>query len=208
METAEPFEHRHHAIRQAGKVVFLELGYAAATMDTIAAEAGISKQTVYNHFQSKEGLFKALVEDLTVTLMGPLVVRDPTRSSPEQVLQTLGRDLLTMMLRPSSLSLYRLIVAESARFPELGEAIYAVGTGRMLSMLADYLAQETEIGRLSIQDPDVAAEQFIGLLSGRCQLRALLGVHQPLVEEGPDRRAEIAVTAFLAIYRPVLAPDC
>src|SRR3546814_4184076 len=73
------------------------------------------------------------------------------------------------MLRPSALALYRLIVAESARFPELGGAIYAVGAGRMLGLLADYLAWESRNGRLSVADPELAAEQFVGMLTGRMQ---------------------------------------
>src|SRR3546814_5886860 len=72
---------KHRAIQQAGTEIFLELGYEAATMDHIAAKAGVSKQTVYNHFQSKDGLFKATIADLTSALMAPLVVCDlPSRS--------------------------------------------------------------------------------------------------------------------------------
>src|SRR3546814_3446210 len=66
-------EHKHRSIQQAGTDIFLQRGYGAATMDMIAAEAGVSKQTVYNHFQSKEGLFKAAIGELTTALMAPLV---------------------------------------------------------------------------------------------------------------------------------------
>jgi AcrR family transcriptional regulator len=195
-------EHKHRAILHAGTAIFLQFGYGSATMDQIAAEAGVSKQTVYNHFQSKEALFKAIVGELTVALMAPVVVRDAARSTPEQVLRVLGRDFLALMLHPSSLALYRLIVAESARFPELGGPIYAVGAGHMLGMLADYLAWETRNGRLSVADPAVAAELFIGMLTGRLQLRALLGV-DPGQEEGDlARRAENAVSCFLVLYAP------
>lgn len=198
--TAAPSGQKHGAIQRAGTEVFLRLGYGAATMDLVAAEAGVSKQTVYNHFHSKEGLFKAIIEELTTALMAPLVLRDTAGSTPDRVLRSLGRDFLGMMLRPSSLALYRLIVAESARFPELGEAIYEVGTGCLLSMLADYLAWEARNGRLSVADPALAAEQFVGLLSGRLQLRALLGVGATLGEAELQRRADHAVSCFLALY--------
>jgi AcrR family transcriptional regulator len=195
-------EDKHRAIHQAGTAVFLRSGYASATMDLIAAEAGVSKQTVYNHFHSKEGLFKAIVEDLTSTLMAPLVVRDAAKSTPDRVLRSLARDFLSLMLRPSSLALYRLIVAESARFPELGGAIYAVGTGRLLAMLADYLAWETRNGRLSVAEPALAAEQLVGMLTGRIQLRALLGVRPAPDDADLGRRAEHAVSCFLLLYAP------
>jgi len=193
---------KHQAIQRAGTDVFLRLGYGAASMDLIASEAGVSKQTVYNHFHSKDALFKAIVEDLTATLMAPLVLRDAAASSPDRLLRAFGRDFLTLMLRPSSLALYRLIVAESARFPELGGAIYAVGAGRLIAMLADYLAWETRNGRLDVADPDLAAEAFIGALTGRLQLRALLGVRNRPDEAELQRRIDHAVSGFLALYDP------
>jgi AcrR family transcriptional regulator len=195
-------ERKHEAIQQAGTNVFMLHGYASATMAMIAAEAGVSKQTVYNHFESKEGLFKAIIEELTAKLMAPLVVREATLSTPEQILLALARDFFALMLRPSSLALYRLIVSESARFPELGEEIYAVGAGRMLAMLSDYLRRETRAGRLSVPEPELAAENFIGMLTGRVQLRALLGVSPRPDETDLGRRAEHAVKCFLAIHAP------
>lgn len=171
-------------------------------MGLIATKAGVSKQTVYNHFQSKDGLFKATVEDLTSGLMAPLVLRDPARSTPEQLLGSLARDFLTLMLRPSSLALYRLLMAQTARFPEFGPEVYAVGTGRMLETLADYLAWETENGRLDVPEPGLAAEQFVGMLTGRLQLRALLGVTPAPPEAELRRRADHAAASFLALYAP------
>src|SRR3546814_20773878 len=84
-------EHKHRSIQQAGTDIFLQRGYGAATMDMIAAEAGVSKQTVYNHFQSKEGLFKAAIGELTSALLAPLVVRDAAKSTPEQEQPRPGR---------------------------------------------------------------------------------------------------------------------
>lgn len=193
---------KHRAVQRAGTRVFLERGYSAATMDLIATEAGVSKQTVYNHFRSKEVLFKAIVDDLTTQLTSRLADPPDTDAGPEEVLTALGRELLAMMLRPTSLSLYRLIVAESARFPEFGTAIYSVGAGRMIEMLADYLVRETGKGALSVSEPELAAEQFVGMLTGRLQLRALLGVETLPDERELERRADYAVRCFLAQHAP------
>lgn len=182
--------------------VFLRLGYGSASMDLIAAEAGVSKQTIYNHFHSKDELFKAIITDMTATLVTPLAVRDAAASSPERLLRSLGRDLLAMMLKPASLALYRLIVSESARFPELGGEIYGLGAGRLIALLADYLSWETRNGRLAVAEPERAAEQFIGMLSGRVQLRALLGVAETLGKTELDSRVDEAVTSFLTLYAP------
>ncbi len=182
--------------------VFLRLGYGSASMDLIATEARVSKQTIYNHFHSKDELFKAIITDMTATLITPLTVRDPASSGPERQLRSLAREFFTLMLKPSSLALYRLIVAESARLPELGGDISAAGAGRLLALLADYLSWETKNGRLAIADPERAAEQFIGMLSGRVQLRALLGVCETLSKAELDSRVDDAVSSFLILYAP------
>ena len=59
----------------------------------------------------------------------------------------------------------------------MGGEIYGLGAGRLIALLADYLSWETRNGRLAVAEPERAAEQFIGMLSGRVQLRALLGTH-------------------------------
>src|SRR3546814_20427944 len=82
-------EYKHRAIQQAGTEIFLELGYDAATMAHIAAKAGVSKQPVYNHFQSKDGLFKATIADLPSALMAPLVALHLPRSTPQRTLPSL-----------------------------------------------------------------------------------------------------------------------
>ncbi len=195
-------ERKHRAIQEAGKSVFLRLGYEFASMDLIAAEAKVSKQTIYNHFHSKDELFKAIITDMTMTLIGPLSVRDAAKSSPGQLLRALGRQFLALMLEPSSLALYRLIVAELTRFPELGGELYGAGAGRLISLLADYLAWETENGRLAVAEPARAAEQFIGMVTGRVQLRALLGVAARMSDEEIARRVDHAVSGFLVLYAP------
>jgi len=195
-------ERKHRAIQEAGKSVFLRLGYGSASMDLIAAEAKVSKQTIYNHFHSKDELFKAIITDTTAELLAPLSVRDAAKSSPDRLLRALGRQFLAVMLEPSSLALYRLIVAESIRFPELGGELYAAGAGRLIGMLADYLAWETKNRRLAVAEPERAAEQFIGMLTGRVQLRALLGVHAGPGKADLDGRVDYAVSSFLSLHAP------
>lgn len=193
---------KRRAIRDAGTSVFLRLGFEQASMDLIAAEAGVAKQTIYNHFHSKDDLFKAIIMDMTTALMAPLDIEEAAKVTPEQLLRSFGRDFLKLMLEPSSLALYRLIVAESGRFPELGVELYRVGAGRLIEILANYFAWETSKGRLAVAEPNSAAELFIGMLSGRAQLRALLGVNGGSGDEELDSRAERAVKSFLTLYGP------
>ncbi len=195
-------ERKRRAIQDAGTAVFLRRGYESASMDTIAAEANVSKQTISNHFHSKDELFRAIITDMIRTLVGPLSMAQTAHSPPERQLRSFARDLLKHMLQPSSLALYRLIVAESARFPELGASIYGAGAGQLIRILADHLEAESRRGRLSVDHPERAAELFIGMLSGRVQLRALLGVHEPPGDTELDARVEHCVSSFLSLYPP------
>ncbi|MGH6945659.1 MAG: TetR/AcrR family transcriptional regulator, partial [Geminicoccaceae bacterium] len=163
---------KHDAILDAAKRVFLREGYSAS-MDLVAAEAGVSKQTVYNHFGSKEGLFRAIVDHLSSELLEMLFERDGARADPAATLETIARRFLKLLLTPSSLALHRMLVAEAPRFPDLAREIY-VGPARAASELARYLAEESRKGTLAVADPALAAEQFFGALCGNLHLRVLL----------------------------------
>lgn len=92
-------------------------------MDLVAAEAGVSKQTVYNHFGSKEELFRAIVEHVSGGLLEVLAGRDSARADPAAILEAIVRRFLNLLLTPSYLALHRMLVAEAPRFPDLAREI-------------------------------------------------------------------------------------
>src|SRR6185312_6589572 len=105
------------AILEGARAVFMREGFAQGSMDAVAAEAGVSKQTIYRHFRSKEALVEALVE----AMCAPEVVRPPTRSlSTGQRLRELLLTFAAGVASPDSVRLYRAIVAEADRMPGLG----------------------------------------------------------------------------------------
>lgn len=186
----------------AGAAVFLERGYEAASMDLIASEAKVAKQTIYNHFHSKDELFKEIISDMTTALVVPLSISQAAASTPRQLLQSFSYDFLKLMLKPSSLAMYRLIVAESVRVPELGSALYKSGAGRLLEKLSGYLAWETKRGRLAVDDPDSAAEMLIGMLTGRLRFRVLLGDIGVPSDAELKKRVTAVVFCFLSLFAP------
>src|SRR3546814_19885965 len=105
-------EQKRAAILTAAVDVFLRGGYEAAGMDAIAPEAGVAKQTIYNHFGSKDGLFRAIVSGLTDELLSFL----PQRGAPREVLRVLVMKFMSGMFRPSPLALQRLLVATDHPF--------------------------------------------------------------------------------------------
>ncbi|NET38397.1 MAG: TetR/AcrR family transcriptional regulator [Cyanothece sp. SIO1E1] len=142
--------------------VFLEGGYAGTSMDRVAAKAGVSKHTIYNHFQNKDGLFVALIERLTLRHFQlefgcQLPVADP----PEQVLQRLAYMMLGRMDDPEYIAFIRLMMAESGRFPHLAQLYVQQVIQRGNKILSEYFQAHPE---LKIADPRATAHIFFGSL--------------------------------------------
>jgi TetR/AcrR family transcriptional regulator, mexJK operon transcriptional repressor len=190
---------KHDAILDAAKRVFLREGYSAS-MDMVSAEAGVSKQTVYNHFASKEALFRAIVDDLASELLDVLVERVSMRADPACTLEALARRFLKLLLMPSSIALHRMLVAEAPRFSDLAREIYLGGPARTVDELAGYLEEQSRRGMLAVEDPPLAAEQFFGALRGNLQVRALLNPGDIPTEAEIERALRHAVGGFLRAH--------
>jgi TetR/AcrR family transcriptional regulator, mexJK operon transcriptional repressor len=191
---------KHDAILGAARRVFLREGYSAS-MDLVATEAGVSKQTVYNHFGSKDGLFRAIVDHASGELLDVLVEGDAP-ADPAPTLETIARRFLEMLLTPSHIALHRTLVGEAPRFPDLAREIYLGGPARAASELALYLGHETRKGTLAVADPALAAEQFFGALCGHLHLRALLIPQDPPSKAEIERAIGHAVRGFLRAHAP------
>jgi TetR/AcrR family transcriptional repressor of mexJK operon len=164
----------------------------------IAAEAGVARQTIYNQFESKEALFRAIFSALADDAMTPLAVATRKGAPVRAALLRLARRSVARALRPSRLALHRLVVAEAARFPELGRTVYDAGAARIAAQLADFLRRQTELGHLDVPNPEAAAEQFFSMVTAYQQFRALMNVDTPQREI--DARVEEAVDTFLRAF--------
>jgi TetR/AcrR family transcriptional repressor of mexJK operon len=186
------------AIVKTAAELFVRRGYAGTSMDLIAAEAGVARQTIYNQFASKEVLFRAMFSAYADEAMLPLAVAARGGTSVRTVLLELARTHVERVLSPEKLALHRLVVAEAAHFPELGRIIYDAGASRVAAQLADFLREQTGLGHLDVPNPEAAAEQFFGMVSAFQQFRALMGVEVPAREI--DARTEAAVDTFLRAF--------
>jgi TetR/AcrR family transcriptional repressor of mexJK operon len=192
---------KHDAITRAASEMFLAEGFDRASLDQIAQRAGVSKQTIYSHFADKQALFLAICNELTEKLTIPLRQPPSTTGDLRTILTRLGEDALAMMLHPASLDLHRLIVGASARFPELGQAAYEAGAGRMITELSTLLEQRSRSGdglsrELTPGEAATLAEQFIGMLRGFHQVRGLLGI-APVAEA--ERKTYVAACVDLLL---------
>ena len=163
-------------ILAAAKRSFLEGGFGAVSMDTIAREAGVSKATVYAHFAGKEELFGAVIGRECERYFAGFSSDelDPTEVCGS--LTTLARRFLELLLSPDALALHRLILGEVSRFPALGDVFWHAGPERNLAQIEDFMRAAAAAGSLDIAEPRLAAEQFVGMVRGETQLRHLLRI--------------------------------
>jgi TetR/AcrR family transcriptional repressor of mexJK operon len=198
----KPDQAKREAIIAAARRLFLAQGYGVS-VDSIAHEAGVSKQTVYKAFPGKVDLFTEIASRISEGIVAPLDETRAAAAPPAVVLSDFARHLFEVVYTESSIGLHRVLVAERAQFADLAAAFYRVGPGAMRLRLAQYIARETERGRLYAADPEMAAEHFLGMLSGHRYLRRLLGLEEHPTPESLDRRIKAAVEAFLRAYAPM-----
>jgi len=179
----------------AASEAFFASGYRAS-MEDIAARAGVAKQTLYNHFASKEALFGEVVRASTQRI---LVSLDDDIGDLRTTLIRFASAFRAVVLGARCIAMYRTLIAESTRFPLLARAVYSVGPGLAIRQLAALLDKAMQAGQLRRDAPDFAAEMLLGMLSGAERTRYLLGIEQTL-PEGDEAKAERIVDCFLRAY--------
>lgn len=193
---------KRQALELAAARIFLRDGYAGASVDVIAREAGVSKATLYSHFRSKEELFGAIICQQCGQFVVEAQTSEAAGAGPEQILRRLGERFLENILSPKVVALFRVVAGEAYRFPALGQTIYDSGPGPARLALAAYLRDLTKKGRLAVKHPDIAADQFFGSLLGGIHFRQLLEIEAPPSKRIIETWVDTAVTAFLAAYTP------
>ncbi|WP_433327810.1 TetR/AcrR family transcriptional regulator [Spirillospora sp. CA-294931] len=197
---------KREAIVLAAREVFLREGFARASVDAIAATAGVSKRTVYNHYADKERLFLSVIEETVAPVIAGFVqiaerhLGDVT--DLEADLNAFGRDWVRLtVVFPEHPALLRLVIAEATHFPSLVEAWRGAGSARGGRVLAEHLRRIGDRGLLAIPDADEAARHLTALVCNPPQSRSFFGT-RPLADAEIDDLVGSAIRAFLRIYRP------
>lgn len=186
---------RHRVLRDAAEAVFLRDGYAAATMDEVARRAGMSKRTLYQVFSSKAALFEAVLEDYRA----PMHIDVAVEAEPDvaaaltAILMAAARQLLT----PRAIGIFRLILAEMPRSPELAGAFHRAKLGRGATPLERRIEAEMEKGRLRGSDPRVAADMLFSMVILSLSVEVMLGLRELPDDAEIARRVRTAVEMFL-----------
>jgi len=182
------------AILDGAKTVFLRQSFALAKMDDVAAAAGVGKQTVYRHFRSKEALFVGLVISMCAQVGALLAIPQGKHSDdpPEIQLRELGRLLVQNLIEPDNLRLYRAIVAEAERLPELGKVFYENGAKVARAFAAKILQKRFDESTAAMR-----AATFVQLVLGDAYLELSIGFTVPDVETRFALQIDEAVAAAL-----------
>ncbi|AZD27894.1 TetR/AcrR family transcriptional regulator [Pseudomonas chlororaphis] len=193
---------KRQAILEAAKTLFLSNGYANTSMDAVAAEAGVSKLTVYSHFNDKETLFSAAVMAKCEEQLPTLIFELPAGMPIESVLLNIARGFHLLINSEESLNLHRLMLALGSQDPKLSQIFFEAGPLRMLQGMERLLARIDQSGALSIDKPRNAAEHFFCLLKGTANFRLLYGCGEPLSDEAAEEHVREVVGLFMRAYRP------
>jgi len=182
---------------QAAREAFMEEGYRAS-VDSIASRAGVAKQTLYNHFPSKDELFSESAGQVSDAIVVSL---DGQTDDVRATLIRFGTTFRQKILGAEGLAMFRTLMAEAVRFPTLAQAFFAKGPEQTTARLANFLGRAMAASQLRQDDPRFAAEMLIGMLKNIEHFRHISG-NTELSEPHEKARIEKITDCFLRAYAP------
>lgn len=198
-EGAEDSAKRQQIIEGA-RGIFLTQGFDAASMNDIARAAGVSKGTLYVYFKDKEKLFEAIVmEECTVHAEGVFTLDHDDRDV-EGVLTRLGMSFVPFLCRKGKSAVLRTVIAIADRMPEVGRIFYETGPAHGIQLVADYLRVQTKAGVIKVDDPEIAAAQFLDSCQSTLFKPVLFNFGPPPDNKRVEHVVRRAVKTFMAAY--------
>lgn len=191
---------KREAILAAAQILFLSNGYEGSSMDAIAAQAGVSKLTLYSHFKDKEALFGEAVKSTCETRLPRKLFVIEDGSAISEVLLNIGQAFQALVNSPESVGLHRVMVAMATQNPALSRMFFEAGPQRLLVDLERLLIQANQRGMLHANEPMRAAEHFCSLIKGAAHFRLLIGCAEPPSSEEADRHVQDCIDLFMRAY--------
>jgi AcrR family transcriptional regulator len=188
-------------ILDAATELFTQQGFEATSVDDIAARAGVSKQTVYSHFGSKEDLFAVSIANKCKTsgIDTELIDHDVP---PGVMLPEIARRFVQLVTSEEAVYVHALCSISRDTHPELGHVYYKNGPKQTIDVVTDYLAAQHRAGRLKIDDPEQAAWQFLCMLMAETQIRMECNM-PPISDEKQKAYEQSCVEMFLRAYAAI-----
>lgn len=191
---------KYDQVVAGARKVFLSEGFEGASVDLIAKEAGVSKATLYSYFPDKRVLFVEVAKEECARQADRALQVDRTDLPVRETLTGMSRSMMEFLTSEFAQRIFRICVAESDRFPELGQEFYMSGPQLMEDRLSEYFTLACERGELKIEDVRLAAQQFESLMKADVFVKMVFNVIKSPDPKAIDRVIKGAVDTFLARY--------
>ena len=200
-------EEKRRQILHAASELFLNEGFANTSMDKVAKHSGVSKQTVYSHFESKDSLYTSAIENKCLAYQ-----LDPSRLAEhngcqlplKDCLQTIGVQFVKLFHDEEVIAMYRVVIAEANNNPHVAELFYDAGPKASINVLGGMFQQFSD-NRLSSETALGVAIDYFSLLKGEFHIRTLFGLATPLSEQQIIEKVDAAVRKTLLLFNDAVA---
>ncbi|MEM1388419.1 MAG: TetR/AcrR family transcriptional regulator [Pseudomonadota bacterium] len=197
--TVKPGRKIEQAIDGA-RQIFLRDGYEGASMEEVSRAAQVSKATLYSYFSDKRHLFMEVAKRECQRQADMAIARMAMDGPVAEVMFEAASTMVRFFISDLGRETYRIAVAESARFPELGREFYESGPTIARLALTRYLENRIAVGELNIDDVELAADQFIELCKASIHTKMMMGIKTHFSDDEIDRVIRGAVEMFIARY--------
>lgn len=190
------------AILAAASRMFIEHGYERASMDLLSKAAGVARRTVYNQFpDGKQSLFAAVAARMWDAFpVMDIATDEQALADPVAGLRRIGHGIAAFWAPPLAVAFLRMVIAEGPRFPELTRKFFEVGKTPAVSAVRNYIAELGRRGILQLNDPHLAATQFLGMIDESVLWIRVMGDERRLTTAQTEAVVEQAVEVFLTYY--------
>jgi TetR/AcrR family transcriptional repressor of mexJK operon len=191
---------KREALMDAARLLFVEHGVDAVTMDQIVAAAGVSRATLYGNFVDKGALLEALIARESEQAVSDAWISEGEPADMEALLLLFGEKLIAFMVDPEKLGMERIIAGAAQTFPHLIDRFYAAGCGGARARLRQLIEAADRAGLVRVEDSDQAACDLVGLWQGFLRIETSLGVRPPPTRARVKAQAKHGVRQFLRLY--------
>ncbi len=188
-------------IMEAARSEFFDCGFAAASIEAIAAKAGVSKVTIYNHYGDKENLFGEMLKSHVGRIRNKFEIANLEHNSLHDILTGAGMDMLDFLTQNKMIQFERMLGAEVNRDPKIGSFFLESGPRYLLNSLAKLLTASVEKGEIQSEDVIYSAEMFPSLVMGRLDMMMRYGWDPKLTPAAKKDRVKQAVDAWMRIHQ-------
>ena len=193
---------KRQAVLDAAKRLFPKFGYDGVSMEAIAAEAGVSKLTVYSHYGDKDALFTATIRAKCEEMLPPTLFQAAAKGPIRRQLTSIARAFFALVTSPEAIGMQRVMSTLMDTESRLPQMFWEAGPQRVHDGFADFLRGRIAAGQLEIPDIDRASSQFFCLLKGELHARLVCGCPGDFDDKQVAAHIQATVGLFLRAYAP------